>query len=60
MHAKRRIDDLPSLQLLQAVTGHNPNTQGSGNAVILLCGVAKMFVGELIEEGLPLLSLSAC
>ncbi len=39
------------LQLLQAVTGQNPSTVGSKNAVILLCGVAKMLVGELVEEG---------
>lgn len=39
------------MQLLQAVTGYNPNSAGANNAAILLCGVAKMYVGELIEEG---------
>ena len=41
------------LQLLQAVTGQNPSSAASKNAIILLCGVAKMMVGELIEEGEP-------
>jgi len=39
------------MQLLQAVTGQNSSSVASKNAVILLCGVAKMLVGELVEEG---------
>ena len=42
---------LSVLQLLQAVTGQNPNAVNAVNVVIILCGVAKMFVGELTEEG---------
>jgi len=37
-------------KLLQAVTGQNSSSVASKNAVILLCGVAKMLVGELVEE----------
>ncbi len=40
-----------SLQLLQAVTGQSSKTVSSNNIAILLCGVGKMFVGELVEEG---------
>ena len=39
------------IQLLQAVTGQNASTASAANVVIVLCGVAKMFVGELVENG---------
>lgn len=40
-----------SLQLYQAVTGQNSNAANALNVSIIMCGVAKMFAGELVEEG---------
>lgn len=37
---------------MQAVTGQNANSKAADPAIIVLCGVAKMFVGELIESGM--------
>ena len=39
------------MQLLQAVTGQNLYAASATNTVIVLSSVAKMFVGELIENG---------
>ena len=46
-----RMIEAVVLQLLQAVTGQSIKTTSSNNNAILLCGVGKMFIGELVEEG---------